>query len=149
MVPGYIDLVIHPIIMANAELWKIDVYCPISQKPTVRISLSLIFTMLGPHPSEISNKKYMSGLFKVMGGDVLHKLFWPPPSGIPIFCGVPPYRIANFLGPPTRRIYFTFFVENLLQKVEKDHPPTESQNFPDYPPCRIAKIFRPPSRGIF
>ncbi len=51
-----------------------------------------------------------------------------------------PYRIANFLGPPICRISLTFFVDFLLQKVEKDHPPTELQTFPDYPPTELERF---------
>ena len=54
-----------------------------------------------------------------MGGDVLHKVFWPPPSGIPIFCRVHPYRIANFLGPPTPKISFTFLCRFPVTKSKK------------------------------
>ncbi len=76
-------------------------------------------------------------------------LFDHPPQELQLFAGYPPYRIANFLGPPTRRISFTFSVDFLLRKEEKYHPPAESQTFQDYPPTASQKFSDHPHVEFF
>ncbi len=60
-----------------------------------------------------------------------------------------PPQEFQFFAPSTRRISFTFFVDFLLQKVEKCHPPTESQTCPDYPPTESQNFSDHPHMEFF
>ncbi len=66
-----------------------------------------------------------------VGMSLVLELFWQPPLKFQFFAGC--------LLPS-----FTFFVDFLLQKVQKYHPPVESQSLPDYPPIVLQKFHTTP-----